>query len=325
MMEMMKRISAIGLMPVVAELAAMEDCLPLGEALIKGGIPAAEVTFRMAGAEKAIAMMRESFPSMIIGAGTVTNIDQAKKAINAGALFIVAPGLNEDVVAYCQQADVFVAPGISTASELEKAINLGLRMVKFFPSEQSGGLSVIKALCGPYKNVLFMPTGGINLDNIANYLAFDRIACCGGTFMLGNHLKTRDFASITQLCKKAVATMLGMRVAHVGINCVDEDDALGSAESFASLLSLPEVESGNSSVFSGSLVECMKSSSLGKHGHIAFKTINIQRTVNYLELQGIRFREETAERDANGRLKSIYFAEEIGGFAVRLVCCAGDK
>ncbi len=318
-MNILERIGAIGLMPVVADLVEIEDCLLLGRALLDGGIPAVEVTFRMKDAEKAIRLMRDAYPGMLVGAGTVTSVEQAQKALEAGAMFMVSPGLNKDVVAYCQDAQVPIVPGIATASELEQAIHMGLCAVKFFPAEQNGGLAAIKALCGPYKGVSFMPTGGINLDNLAEYLSYERVCCCGGTFMLGKNLAERDFDAITTLCKKSVATMLGLKVAHVGINCADEASAQSAAGDISSLLSLENGKDGNSSVFAGTAVECMKAPYLGANGHIGMKTNHVERAVKYFTAIGKEFDWESAKRDAKGTLKAIYFKEEIGGFAFHLV------
>ncbi len=182
------RIASIGVMPVISEIET-EDSSLLAGALIKGGVPAAEITYRMKNAGEVISRLRAEFPEMIIGAGTVTSVVLAEDAIQSGAQFIVTPGTNSKVIQHCLSKGVVVIPGIVTPSELEMVRNLGVTTMKFFPAEPYGGLTTIKALCGPYKDVRFMPTGGINLDNLPKYMSFDKIMSCGGTFMIGDNIK----------------------------------------------------------------------------------------------------------------------------------------
>lgn len=319
MSNVIDRISAIGIMPVIANLNSEEDCAALADALRRGGIPQMEITFRMKDAEKYICFVRAYAPDMIVGAGTVTTLEQAQTAIDAGAQFIVAPGLNPQIVKFCQDAGVAVCPGVATASEIEVALGLGLKLVKFFPAEQSGGIAAIRALCGPYKGIDFMPTGGLKLDNLADYFAFDRIACCGGTYMLGKYLETRQWDAISELCRKSVQTMLSLKLAHIGVNETDEPSAVATANAFDKLLMLDAGNNGSGSVFSGKLIEIMKGSGRGKHGHIGFSTPCLDRAVRYFNAMGIRFDETSAKCDANGKLKAIYFEKEIAGFAIHLL------
>ena len=182
-MDIFEKLGEIGIVPVVA-LDKAEDAIPLGEALIKGGLPCAEITFRTAAAEEAIRLMAEKFPDMIIGAGTVLTTEQVDRAVAAGAKFIVAPGCNPKIVRYCVERNIPMAPGVATASEIEQALECGVKKVKFFPAEQNGGLPMIKALAAPYVDVTFMPTGGLNKDNVKEYLSYNRIFACGGTWMV---------------------------------------------------------------------------------------------------------------------------------------------
>ena len=169
-----------------------------------GGIPAAEVTFRTAAAEKSIKIMKSQFPNMLIGAGTVLTEEQVDRAIEAGAQFIVSPGLNPDVVKYCIDNNIPVTPGTQTPSEMELAMSLGLDLVKFFPAEPAGGLKMIKAVAAAYVNLSFMPTGGINAQNVRDYLAYDRIMACGGSWMVSKDLvKNREFDRIEELVRQA--------------------------------------------------------------------------------------------------------------------------
>ena len=204
MSENLQRISQIGFVPLVV-LDDPEDALPLAKALQAGGIPVAEVTFRTDAAEESIRIMSEKFPEMLVGAGTVLTTEQADRAVKAGAKFIVSPGLNPEVVKWCQAHEVPVIPGIVTPTEMEQAIGLGLTMVKFFPAEPAGGLKYIRAIAAPYTMMKFMPTGGINPQNVREYLAYDRIAACGGSWMVKNTMiENNEFDRIEELVKEAV-------------------------------------------------------------------------------------------------------------------------
>ena len=318
MTDILDQVSAIGLVPVIASVNSVEDAAPLGKALSDGGIPVAEITFRMPKAENVIAAMVDNVPDLLVGAGTVINTEQADLAIAAGARFLVAPALNERVVRHCQQKGVPIIPGIATPSELDKAIEMGLNLVKFFPAEQIGGLAALKAFCGPYKGVKFIPTGGISLENLASYLAFDRIAACGGTFMLGKNVEIQNWSGITDLCRQAVSNMSGLELVHVGANTPDPETALSSAMRFSELFHFSDPKVGNSSIFTGTVIEFMKSPYLGKNGHIALKTNSLDRAVSYLTAMGVQFNKESEKRDASGKLKAIYIREEIAGFAIHL-------
>jgi len=198
-----ERFYKIGVIPVIA-LDDAKDAAPLGDALMKGGLPAAEVTFRTAAAVDTIKTLKKEFPDMLVGAGTVLTTEQADRAIDAGAEFIVAPGLNPKVVKHVLDKGYPMSPGIATATEIEAALDLGLTFVKFFPAEANGGLPMIKALAGPYTNVKYMPTGGVSAKNLADYLAYDKIVCCGGTWMVKKDLVAAgNFAEIEKMSKEA--------------------------------------------------------------------------------------------------------------------------
>lgn len=203
-MDMNERIAACGVVPVVV-LEDAKDAKPLAEALVEGGLPVAEVTFRTAAAEESIRIMAEAYPDMLVGAGTVLSVEQAQRAVNAGAKFIVSPGFDEEVVDWCLANNVPVYPGIITPSEATKAVKRGLKIVKFFPAEQFGGVATIKALAAPFTTLKFMPTGGINAKNIRDYLTNSKIIACGGSWMVkGDLVKAGDFAKIKELVKEAV-------------------------------------------------------------------------------------------------------------------------
>lgn len=204
MIKVLEEIQKLGIVPVVV-IDDVKDAEPLAKALCDGGLPCAEVTFRTDAAEESIRIMSEKFPQMLIGAGTVLTTDQVDRAVAAGAKFIVSPGLNPRVVKYCVEKNIPITPGCSSASDIEQALENGLEVVKFFPAEPAGGLPMIKALAAPYVGVKFMPTGGINANNVKEYLAYNRILACGGSWMVkGDLIKAGDFAKITQLTKEAV-------------------------------------------------------------------------------------------------------------------------
>ena len=203
MTEMMKQLQKLGIVPVVV-LNDAEDALPLAERLVKGGLPCAEVTFRTAAAEESIRRMVKAFPEMIVGAGTVLTTEQADRAIEAGAKFIVSPGLNPKVTEYVLKKGVPMTPGVCTPTEVEAALQFGLDVVKFFPAEPSGGLKMIKAMAAPYVGLNFMPTGGISAANVREYLAYDRIVACGGSWMVSGALvKEGRFDEIENLVREA--------------------------------------------------------------------------------------------------------------------------
>ncbi len=318
MNEVLKEISKIGIVPVIA-LEDAADAAPLAKALCDGGLPCAEVTFRTAAAEESIRIMASQFPNMLVGAGTVLTTEQVDKAVAAGAKFIVSPGLNPKVVKYCVEKNIPVTPGCANPSDVEQAIELGLEVVKFFPAEAAGGLNMIKSMAAPYTNMKFMPTGGINAKNLTSYLDFKKIIACGGSWMVnGDLVKAKDWAGITALTKEAVTNMLGFQLRHVGINTATADEANDSADKFEKLFGFAKKE-GNSSYFAGTAIELMKEPYLGAHGHIAIQTNYIERAMYHLEMQGFSFNEDTKKYNAKGELVAIYFNEEISGFAVHLV------
>lgn len=204
MNEVLKKIQEIGIVPVVV-LNDAKDAAPLAKALCDGGLPCAEVTFRTDAAEESIRIMTEQFPQMLVGAGTVLTTEQVDRAVAAGAKFIVSPGLNPRIVKYCVEKGILITPGCSNPSDIEVALENGLEIVKFFPAEPAGGLNMIKAMAAPYVGVKFMPTGGINPTNVRDYLAYDRILACGGSWMVkGSLVDAGEFDKIEELTREAV-------------------------------------------------------------------------------------------------------------------------
>ncbi|MDR2471037.1 MAG: bifunctional 4-hydroxy-2-oxoglutarate aldolase/2-dehydro-3-deoxy-phosphogluconate aldolase [Treponema sp.] len=318
MHRIIEELGKIGIVPVI-KIDDVEKALPLAQALLAGGIPCAEVTFRTAQGEEAMRRISTGLPEILLGAGTVLTVDQVDRAMDAGARFIVSPGLNPKVVAHCVNKGIPITPGCSGPSDIEAALEAGLDVVKFFPAEPQGGLGYIKAVAAPYPNVKFMPTGGINADNIGAYLAYEKIVACGGSWMAGADLiNAGKFNEITALCKEAQKKAQGFSLAHIGINAENEGEARGAAAFFETFFGLLPKE-GNKSIFSGGVIEVMKSPYLGRHGHIAVGVNNVLRAKAYLERAGLSFNEDSASPDGKGGLAAVYLAGETAGFAVHLV------
>ena len=317
MSDILKRISQIGIVPVVV-LEDASKAVAVAKSLAAGGIDCAEVTFRTAAAEDSIRRIASECPDILLGAGTVLTTEQVDKAVNAGAKFIVTPGYNPTVVNYCVEKGIPIVPGCMDTNAIEMALEAGLDTIKFFPAEAAGGLKMLKALAGPYVNLKFIPTGGINKDNLNEYLGFKKVLACGGSWMVkGDLVKNDQFDEIERLSREAVKGMLNFHVAHVGINCQSEEEAVGEADKFESLFGMKK-KVGNSSVFASDMIEIAKTNMPGKHGHIAVGTSNLERATYHLEKQGIAFDMGTAKyRD--GRMISVYLREEFAGFAVHLM------
>lgn len=315
---LLEKLSQMGIVPVIA-LNNSKDAAPLANALCNGGLPCAEVTFRTAAAFDSIQIMTNQFPDILVGAGTVLTIEQVDAAIQAGAKFIVSPGFNSKIVKYCTDKNILIIPGCTNPSDIEQAIEFGLEVVKFFPAEASGGLDMIKAISAPYPKMKFMPTGGINIKNLNSYLNFNRVIACGGSWMVNQDLITNgDFTQIEELTKDAVSQVLGFELAHVGLNLNSEEQADELANTFEKILGFQK-KIGTGSIFAGTGLELLKSPYLGANGHIAIKTNDIHRAIFHLNLRGVEFDMDTAKKDDLGNLKTIYFKNEYGGFAMHLI------
>ena len=263
-MDMLKQLSLAGLVPVI-KVKNAEDAVPLCRALKNGGLPVAEITFRTDAAEEAIRLVHEALPEVLLGAGTVLTCEQADRAWNAGAGYIVAPGLNPVVVKHCTEKGYPVLPGCANPSDIELALSLGLTTVKFFPSEALGGLKMIKAMSAPYGNVRFVPTGGITEKNLPEYLAFPKIAACGGSWMVPEDaIAAKDWDKIEKLAREAVQVMLGFEVKHIGINNADQETAVNEGKKLAAICAAPQVFGtcgildGKKATIYPSMEECLK-------------------------------------------------------------------
>jgi len=205
MEQVSSKIQEVGVVPVIKLNHPERDAVGLAKALIAGGVPIAEVTFRAAGAATAIKLMSENFPDMLVGAGTILTTDQVDEALAAGARFIVTPGLDPDIVIYCQNKGVPVFPGCTTPTDYHTAFKLGLEVLKFFPAEQSGGLAKIKSMSAPFPMFKIMPTGGISLKNLREYISNPVICACGGSYMVtADLIDNNKWDEITELCRQSV-------------------------------------------------------------------------------------------------------------------------
>jgi 2-dehydro-3-deoxyphosphogluconate aldolase/(4S)-4-hydroxy-2-oxoglutarate aldolase len=317
MNDTLKKIGDLGIVPVV-KIDDAKDAVPLGKALLKGGLPVAEITFRTAAAEEAIKNITGELPDILVGAGTVLNVEQVKRAVNVGAKFIVSPGLNPSVVEYCVDNGIPITPGCSNPTDIEMALSFGLEVVKFFPAEAFGGLKTLKAISAPYGMIKFLPTGGINASNVNDYLSFSKVLACGGSWMVKDQLiKNGNFDEITRLTREAVNIMLGFDLAHIGINASDTYNYTEMSEKLATIFNFPR-EEGEVSSFIGTAFEVMKTAGRGKNGHIAIKTNNVSRAIAYLNRSGIEVDMSTVKNSPEGQPVFAYLANDIGGFAIHL-------
>lgn len=317
MHKVLETIGELGLVPVV-KIENAKDALPLGKALIAGDILVAEITFRTNAAEESIRTLTQELPDLLVGAGTVLTIDQVKRAVGAGAKFIVSPGFGPKVVDYCVEHDIPVTPGVNSPTQIEMALERGLEILKFFPAEPSGGLTMLKSMAAPYGGVNFIPTGGINKSNLTTYLAYNRIHACGGSWMVkADLISSGNFEEVTRLSREAVATMHGFEFVHLGINEESSEKAMAAATTFSQLFDFATKE-GSSSIFAGTGFELMKQPYLGSHGHIAIAANNLPRAIAHLKRKGIATLPDTA-KEKNGQLKAIYLDMDIAGFAVHLM------
>lgn len=319
MNDMIKQLYTIGLIPVI-KIEDPNDAVPLAKALIDGGLPAAEITFRTACAAEAIKNITEAYPEMLVGAGTVLTTEQVDAAIAAGSKFLVSPGLNPKVTSYCLSKGVPMLPGCSNPSDVEAALELGLTTVKFFPAEAAGGLKMLKAMAAPYGNLTFMPTGGINADNLLDYLKFNKIIACGGSFMVKDELiKEKKWDEITALTRNAVKAMLGLEFTHIGINNENAEEAQRGAKLFELMFGMP-LRRTSKSIFADETFEFMCNRGPGRCGHIGIRTNFVDRAIAYFERQGFEFdKSSITYDDKTGKPKFVYFKDEICGFAVHLV------
>ncbi|MDO4371592.1 MAG: bifunctional 4-hydroxy-2-oxoglutarate aldolase/2-dehydro-3-deoxy-phosphogluconate aldolase [Clostridia bacterium] len=316
-MSVLDSLAKSGIVPVVV-LENAQDAVPTAKALLKGGISVMEITFRTAAAADSIKAVAEGCPEMLVGAGTVITLDQCKQAVACGAKFIVSPGFDAEVVGWCVENGVAVTPGCVTPSEIMAAMKFGLKVLKFFPAGIYGGLAAMKALSGPFGGVKFIPTGGVNAQNIGEFIAAPFIHAVGGSWVCPKaDIAAGNFDKITELSKQARNAALGFELAHIGINCEDASAAADVCGKLNEAFDLP-VKNGNSSMFASNGIEVMKSVYLGEKGHIAIRTNTISLAIAALEEKGFVCDMTTAKYKGD-RMVAVYLQQEIGGFAIHLL------
>ena len=317
MSDILKQISDIGIIPVIA-INDAKHAVPLANALAAGGLPIAEITFRTEAGQQAITNIAKECPNVLLGAGTVLRTEQVDMAIDAGATYIVTPGIDAKVVEHCQKRGIPVTPGVSCPSDVQLGVSLGLEILKFFPAEQYGGISTLKAICGPYNMVKFIPTGGISAKNVLDYLNFNKVIACGGSWMVqASLINDEKFDEIEQMTRDAVNVMLGFELAHIGINTSGADESLAVTKGLAGMFNAP-VKEGNSSNFAGTFAEVMKGDGPGAKGHIAMFTNSIPRAMAFFKRQGVEFDMASLKGPEDAPI-AVYFKEEFAGFGVHLL------
>jgi len=316
-MDVLNRLAAAGVVPVVV-LDDAKDAVPTAKALLAGGIDVMEITFRTAAAADSIAAVAKECPDMLVGAGTVITLEQCKKAVECGAKFIVSPGFSDEVVGWCVENGIAITPGCVTPTEIMAAMAHGLKVVKFFPANVYGGLNAMKALSGPFGGIKFIPTGGVNGANVGEYIVAPFIHAVGGSWVCAKaDIAAGNFDKITALCKQARAAITGFEVAHVGINCESAEESMAVCEQLNAAFDF-EIKEGNSSNFSTSAIEVMKSMYLGRNGHIAIRTNSMPVAIAELEKRGFVVDMETAKYKGD-RINAVYLKDEMGGFAIHLL------
>ncbi|MDK9580080.1 bifunctional 4-hydroxy-2-oxoglutarate aldolase/2-dehydro-3-deoxy-phosphogluconate aldolase [Sneathia sanguinegens] len=314
-----ERIFNLGLIPIV-KIDDIEKTTKLSACLYKGGLDCIEVTYRTKNATEAIKKINEMNEDILVCAGTVSNLQEANEAINAGAKAIFTPGLNEKLITWCKEKNILIIPGVSTASEVEKAREYGLNILKFFPAEASGGIEKLKALSAVYRDIKFIPTGGINEENIKSYLNLENVEACGGTFMVDEEkIKGNDWEGIEKSVKSAIRVMLDYQLIHVGINEKSKEDALRVANIFCDLFDF-KLYNKPRSYFGGRGFEIMHKKGYGKNGHIGIYTAFPEKAIYQLKKKGIKVLEETVTRNKKtNRVNLAYLDLEISGFAIHLI------
>lgn len=318
-MELIQKLGNYGLIPVTV-IEKAEQAVLIAKALEDAELPVMEVTLRTKAGFEAIRRVHAEKPEFLLGAGTVLTLEQCKAAVEAGASYIVSPGFREDVVYWCIENKVPVIPGCVTPGEIERALDAGIHVVKFFPASTYGGAAGCKALYGPYASagLAFIPTGGVGPDNLNEYADKSFIHAVGGGWLTpSDAVRSGDFEKITRTARAAVAQLLGFTAAHIGVNLENSEEAFKVAGMFETAFGWKN-KPGNSSVFAGQEIEVLKSLGRGEKGHLAVRTNHVKRALFYLEKRGFKADPESI-RESNGRPVFAYLEDEFGGFAVHLL------
>ncbi|NCA92016.1 bifunctional 4-hydroxy-2-oxoglutarate aldolase/2-dehydro-3-deoxy-phosphogluconate aldolase [bacterium] len=308
-----KRLELSGIIPLI-KIDDVKLSLPLIGALTAANIDVVEITFRTQAAKEVIKLVSSKCPNILVGAGTVISLEQVNEAFYAGAKYIVTPSFNPKVVDRCIELGIPVFPGCSNPTDIEQAYEKGLRVVKFFPSELLGGVEMLKALSGPYPFMKFIPTGGINADNLNSYLNFNKVLCCGGTYIVDESLlKQGRFDEITRNASEAVRRMLDITLDHVAIN-TDIKTGTELLKTFSKLMG--QIYSSSEDRVGG--IEVVKENHNGNIGHIAFSCQNLERCLYYLEHRGFTMDPSTIVKE-NGKISRVHLAGDNAGFTIQLI------
>lgn len=316
-MNVLKRLASTGVVPVVV-IEDINKAVPTAKAMVAGGIEVMEITMRTSVALDAIRKVSNECPDVLVGAGTVITLDQCKAAVDAGAKFIVSPGFDKNVVEWCVENNIAITPGCVTPTEITMALQYNIKVLKFFPANVYGGLSAMKALSGPFGDVKFIPTGGVNGQNLSEYISAPYVHAVGGSWICSKtDISEGNFEKITELCAEARKNVLGFEVAHLGINCADDNESMAVCEKLNCAFDF-SIKEGNTSNFVTNGIEVMKSMYLGKSGHIAVKTNSINAAIEELTKRGFTIEMETAKYKGT-KMIAVYLKGEFGGFAVHLL------
>lgn len=314
MVDILKRLKMAGIIPVI-QIEDAKDAVPLCNALRNGGLPVAEITFRTQAAADAIRNIHQAMPDIILGAGTVLTVNQVDQAIDAGASYIVSPGLNPNTVKRCQDRDVPIIAGCSNPTDIEKALEMGLNIVKFFPAQVLGGLSMIKALSGPFSQVNFIPTGGIDEKNLLEYLAFPQVAACGGSWMTPvDAIRNKEWSRIKNLTREAVNLMLGLELKSLCFAVNQESQVKHQARTLARLLGT-EVSHIDGIYSVGRIFKLSENKEIGNQ--ITLVTNHVDRAIWHLDRQEIDVIEDSRVI-CSGVTQSIQLKDKIAGFDILL-------
>ncbi len=316
MQSIVEKIKLSGVIPII-KLEEPEKAVKLVSAVKKGGISCVEVVFRTKEAPAVLKNIRESCPEITAGAGTVLTVEDAARAAESGAQFIVSPGFTYELAEWCAGKNIPFFPGVDSPSQIQAALSTGLSVLKFFPAELRGGVPMLKAMQGPFKSVQFIPTGGICTENLGDYMRLPNVLAAGGSWLIPDEAVEKDsWDEITAGVEKAVLAVHGFQFRHLGINSDNERQGKEASAFFDSLgFSAKETEI---SWFNGTDFEIMKQNGRGAKGHIALACNNLERALDFFSRKGFSADENTARRDGNG-LTFIYLDREINGFAIHLV------
>lgn len=317
MSNILEELVLLGIVPVVV-IDNEKYADALAEALISGGLLCAEITFRTDAARKVLSRLSNKYPQLLLGAGTVLSVDQVKEAIDSGAKFIVSPGLNINVAEYCKKKDIPHTPGVVTPTEIETAMELGLNLLKFFPAEASGGINYLKAVSAPYKNVKFIPTGGIDESNFLSYLKLPQVAACGGSWMVKKELiASGAFDKIKKLTSRSVSDMLGFEVKAVNSNKADYKNAQKVLKKLTSLLHFVKVRKTDINPIRGR-TDKLEDNTYGKNGRITLETNFMEKALYFLKQNGINTISDK-KKTKDKRIQTVYLDIDIDGYSIGLI------